>query len=84
MLRKREVYYHIDMLMDVNAASNYDSLKAHSSPRYSTKEIEEFGANYDYSGIKNKDGIGILFIAESLDKFSQEAFFHFLAVPHIM
>ena len=80
MLRKREVFYDIGMIMDVNEATNVDSLKAHSSPRYSTKEIEGFVAEYDFSSIRNKDGIGILFIAESLDKYSVEAYYHFVAV----
>ncbi|MDH5365619.1 MAG: hypothetical protein OEW67_01425 [Cyclobacteriaceae bacterium] len=80
MLRKRDVFYNIDMIMSVNEKTNIDSLKAHSSPRYSTTEIENFVSKYDFSSIRNKDGIGILFIAEALDKYSVEAYFHFVAV----
>lgn len=80
MLRKREVFYDINMIMDINASTNIDSLKAHSSPRYTAEEIKNFVSKYDFSGIRNKDGIGILFIAEALDKYSVEAYFHFVAV----
>lgn len=80
MLRKRDVFYDIGMIMDINEATNTDSLRAHSSPRYSTKDIEKFVSKYDFSKIRNTDGVGILFIAESMDKYSVEAYYHFVAV----
>ncbi|MDH5367705.1 MAG: hypothetical protein OEW67_11995 [Cyclobacteriaceae bacterium] len=80
MLRKHNVYYDINMMMDVNAQTNIDSIRAHSTPRYSTDEIEHFVSSYNFSNIRNKEGIGILFIAEALDKYSVEAYFHFVAV----
>ena len=79
MLRKREVFYDIGMIMEINEKTNMDSLKAHSVPRYSAKEIEKFVSAYDFSTIRNTDGVGILFIAEALDKYSVEAYFHFVA-----
>ena len=80
MLRKKKVYYDINMIMTANENAKVEDLKGHSTPRYSEDDIANFVGMYDPSLIRENNGIGILFVAESLDKYSQEAYFHFVAV----
>jgi len=77
MLRKGDIYYDIDMLMAINSKSSLENMESHNSIIYTVDSLKSFISSYD---IKEKDGIGILFIAESLNKNSGEAYFHFVAL----
>ena len=77
MLRKGEVIYDIDMLMKINSTAALENMETYNTPYYTVDSIKNFIAEYDY---KNKDGIGVFFLAESLNKSSEEAYFHFVAV----
>jgi hypothetical protein len=77
MLRKGDVYYDIDMLMRINSKSALENMESHNTPNYTVDSIKSVIAAYD---IKKKEGIGILLIAESFNKNSKEAYFHFVAL----
>jgi hypothetical protein len=77
MLRKDKVFYDIDMILDVNANASLDEMEQYNAPTYSREDIEKFVKKYKTQG---KEGIGIVFIAETLNKAETEAYFHFVAL----
>lgn len=77
MLRKDHVFYDLDMIAAINANAPTEELETYNAPRYSREDIEKFISGYDTSG---KEGIGVLFVAEALNKASTEAWFHFVAI----
>ncbi len=77
MLRKGEIFNDLDMVMDKNAEAGLEDMEAYNNPNYSKEDIEKYISEYKFS---DNNGIGIIFIAECLDKNSQEAYFHFVAI----
>jgi hypothetical protein len=77
MLRKDKVIYDIDMIMDINMDAPLEEMESYNAPTYSKEDIEKFVKKYETKG---KDGIGIVFVAESLNKANTEAWFHFVAI----
>jgi hypothetical protein len=77
MLRKSDVYYDIEMINFVNSQTNLENLQGYNSVKFSEEDISSFVSTYNLEG---KEGIGVLFIAESLNKSSEEAVFHFVAL----
>lgn len=77
MLRKGEIVYDIDMIMELNSRTPLENMEANNNPFYKLEDIEGFVSEYNFEG---KEGIGIMFIAESLNKFANEAYFHFVAI----
>lgn len=75
MLRKYDIYYDIDMISYLNSRTSPVNLETYNPVRYTEDEVREFVSLYELEG---KDGIGIVFIAESLSKSSEEAYFHFV------
>ncbi len=73
MLRKDNVRYDIDMIMRVNATTPLGELEAYNAPDYSKDDIKKFVKEYK---IENKEGLGIVFINECLNKAREEAVFH--------
>ena len=77
MLRKGEVIYDISMIMNINSTCPVEEMEDQNTPNYTLENIKEFVSLYP---IESKTGIGILLIAESLNKNAQEAHFHFVAI----
>jgi len=77
MLRRLDIYYDIDMIMDVNYQTNPDSLESYNARRFTGKDIQSYVSQYNLEG---RDGIGVVFIAESLNKSYKEAYYHFVAI----
>ena len=77
MLDRKEVYYDIDMMMMHNAEAKSDGLEAYNEPNYTPEQIEKFVQQYD---LKDKEGIGILLLAESYNKAVEMATYHFVAI----
>jgi len=77
MLREGDINNDIEMVMDINAKTNLKDMESYNTPKYSKDNIKEFVHEYD---LKNKEGIGVLFIAECLNKNAEEAIFHFVAI----
>lgn len=77
MLRKQSITYDIDMLMKINSQSQIEQMESYNTPNYTKKDIEGFVSAYNAIA---EEGIGLLLIAESLNKNSKEAYFHFAAI----
>jgi hypothetical protein len=77
MLRKDNIIYDIDMIMELNGSAPLEAMEAYNAPTYSKDDIEKFVKKYNTKG---KQGIGIVFVAESLNKANTEAWFHFVAI----
>ena len=77
MLRRMDIYYDIDMIMELNYRTNPDSLESYNTRKFTGKDIQAFVDHYNLEG---KEGIGVLFIAECLNKSYEEAYFHFVAI----
>ncbi len=77
MLDRKEVYYDIDMMMKHNANAKLDELEAYNEPNYTPEQVEKFVKQYKF---KNKEGIGVLLLAESYNKAVGMATYHFVAI----
>jgi hypothetical protein len=77
MLRKDNIVYDIDMMMLHNAKAPVEEMETYNEPSYSKDDIKKFVHEYK---IEKKDGIGILFVAECLNKARTEAWYHFVAI----
>jgi hypothetical protein len=77
MLRKGDIYYDLNMLMRINSNSALENMESYNTPNYTLDSIKIIIDTYE---MEKKDGIGILFIAECLNKNNEEAYFHFVAL----
>jgi len=77
MLRKDAIIYDIDMLKIINASAPVENMESYNFTNYTEQDIKDFISSYD---TEDKTGIGILFLAESLNKTTEEAYFHFIAI----
>ena len=77
MLRKDSIYFDLEMIMKKNGETPLEILEAYDSPNYTMDDIKSFVNEYK---LVNTEGIGIIFIAESMDKYKEEAYFHFVAI----
>lgn len=77
MLRKSDIVYDIDMISSLNASTPLEDLESDNPVRFSDDDIQFFVQQYNLSG---KEGIGIAFIAECLNKNALEAWYHFVAI----
>jgi hypothetical protein len=77
MLRKDVIYYDIDMISSVNDSAPLEDLESYNTPRYTDDDINNFIKAYN---TENKNGIGVVLIAETLNKAETEAYFHFAAI----
>jgi hypothetical protein len=77
MLRKSEVFYDIEMITMINSRTNLEEMEALNCGKFTLEQIQEYVSTYDLSG---KKGIGVVFIAECLNKSAVEAVFHLVAI----
>jgi hypothetical protein len=77
MLRKYEIYYDIEMISAINSHAPLEDLESYNAIKYNEEDIRSFVSRYDLGG---KNGLGIVFIAETLSKSYEEAFFHFVVI----
>ena len=77
MLRKSDISYEIDMIAEKNAQTPLEEMEAYNTIKFSEEDIQLFIRQYDFKG---REGIGIVFIAECLNKNSIEAWYHFVAI----
>jgi len=75
LVHKDKVIYDVDMVFNKNAATPLEGLESYNTPEYSTEDITRFVNEYDTQG---KDGVGVVLIAETLNKADKEAYFHFV------
>ena len=77
MIRKPDLWYDIDMLGDINSQTSLDEIESYNTVKFSEEDIQSFVNQYN---LQDKEGIGILFIAECLNKNAEEAYYHFVAI----
>jgi hypothetical protein len=77
MLRKPDLTYDLEMIEAVNADAAVEELESDNATIYSLEDIQKFVNKYKP---EFKDGIGVLFIAETLNKAETHAWFHFVAI----
>jgi len=73
MIQRKTVVKDISMVKQLNAAAAIDSIEVKATPYYTPQEIQKFVSAYP---IENKAGIGLIFIAESMDKSTTTAYYH--------
>jgi hypothetical protein len=69
--------YDIDMINEINEKAPVEDMETSKTPEYTKEDIEKFVSGYKP---KQKNGIGILFVAETLNKAKEEAYYHFVAI----
>lgn len=77
MVRKEKVEMNIEPIMKLNAKANIADLEGEANPDYSEDDIKAFVKKYNFG---SKEGIGMLFIAESMNKTLVTARYHFVAI----
>ncbi len=73
MIRRQSVAMDLNPVKQQNAATSADSIEAAVTPYYMLSDIQSFVSLYD---TKDRAGIGLVFIAESMDKLKKEAIYH--------
>jgi hypothetical protein len=77
MLRKEKIEYDIDMINEINEKAAVEDMETTKTPEYTKEDIQKFVSGYK---AKQKNGIGILLVAETLNKAKEEAYYHFVAL----
>ena len=75
MLRKDDIVFDLSMVTDLNAKTPFETMEATKTPAYTKDDIQKFIRNYV---TKQNEGMGVLFVAESMNKTLGEAYFHFV------
>ncbi|MDX2359277.1 MAG: hypothetical protein QNK23_00630 [Crocinitomicaceae bacterium] len=77
MLQRRQLVNNLKPVQAINEAADVDAMSPNRPIEYTREEIQEFLDEYDFGG---GSGVGILFIAESMNKAKAEAAYHFVAI----
>lgn len=77
MVRKENVEMNIEPIMKINAKVPIAELEGSSDPGYTQDDIKKFVKKYNFG---SKEGIGMMFVAESLNKTLNTAKYHFVAI----
>jgi hypothetical protein len=77
MLRKENVIYNIDMIGEINATASTEEMETDNPKKFTEADIATMVKQYNP---EKKDGIGIVFVAETLNKGELIAWFHFVAI----
>jgi len=77
MLRRGDMGFDLDMITRINAETSLAEMEVFSPVVYSQEDIRTFADQYEF---KTDYGIGIVFIAESMNKIMREAWYHFVAI----
>lgn len=73
MLHRKYVNKDLDMIKNLNEHANVDSLEVKITPGYTVEEIQSFINLYPS---EDRASIGLVFIAESMNKTLKEAYYH--------
>ena len=77
MLRKESIQVDLTTIRAVNKGTAVEEMEAWSSKPLKKEDIQGFINSYDFNV---KEGIGILFLAEELNKTREKGSFHFVAI----
>lgn len=77
MFRKKDINYNIEGITSINAQTDLTSIEQTTSPNYTELQLQQFVKNYFFN---QTEGIGLMFLAETLNKTSEVAIYHVLAI----
>ena len=77
MLRRGDMGFDLEMITSINSQTMLAEMEVFSPVIYSDEDIQSFVNQYEF---KDQNGIGIVFIAESMNKIMPEAWYHFVAI----
>lgn len=77
MFRKKDINYNIEGVTAINKQTDVTSIVQTTSPNYTEIQLQQFVKNYYFN---QSEGIGLLFVAESMNKIREEAIYHVLAI----
>jgi hypothetical protein len=77
MLRKGDMGFDLEMVTRINSQTPLAEMEVFSPVKYSEEDIRSFVNQYE---IRDKNGIGIVLVAESMNKIMSEAWYHFVAI----
>jgi len=77
MLRKEDIALKTSAISKINATTSTEEMESEEEPEYTKEDIEGFIKGYD---LGKKEGIGLLLVAESLNKIREEGRYHFVAI----
>jgi hypothetical protein len=77
MLRRGDMRYDLGMITGINSQAILAEMEVFSPVIYSDEDIRSFVNQYEF---RDADGIGIVLIAESMNKIMPEAWYHFVAI----
>lgn len=77
MLRKENMVLDTDYAYELNKKAPLEELEARQDPDYSKETIQSFVKPYSF---KQKEGLGVLLVAESLNKYKEHAKYHFVVL----
>lgn len=77
MLRKEDLVLNTDYIYDLNKKAPLEEMESKLDPDYTEEDIQKFIKSYDF---KEKEGLGILLVAESLNKYKEYAKYHFVVI----
>ena len=77
MFRKKDINYNIEGVTAINAQTDLTSIVQTTSPNYTEIQLQQFVKNYYFN---QSEGIGLMFVAESMNKIREEAIYHILAI----
>lgn len=77
MFRKESINFKTNAITKINASTPTEEMEDESEPYYKKEDIQAFIKNYDF---EVKEGIGMLFVAESLNKYREKGKYHFVAI----
>ena len=77
MFRKESINFKTNAITKINALASTEEMEDESEPYYTKEMIQNFIKGYDFLV---KEGIGMLFVAESLNKYREVGKYHFVAL----
>ena len=77
MIRKEDVSLKINAIAEVNKNAPIENMVDLSDPNYTEADIRSWVSRYP---LENKEGLGVLFIAESLNKLREYGKYHIVVI----
>jgi hypothetical protein len=77
MFKKKDISYSIEGISAINAQADITTIEQAITPNYTESQLQQFVKNYYFN---QSEGIGLLFVAESMNKIREEAIYHILAI----
>lgn len=76
MVRKSDVIFHTDPVYAANKVAALEEMETRTEPQYTLENIQSIVSKYKYE----KEGLGMMLVAESLNKFKATAKYHFVVI----